>query len=257
MISQSEHHHNCHYTAKKHRGVVAVTLTLILILSTICFVFIHKASSPLRVDPKNNSAVVILDDGCPNPSSAAHFRVTCTTISGATGQGVHSSMLLKTLVNIDNNIKVPFHELIFINIADIDSKSSKSAIAEGLRLAQEFDPLAINLSYSLSQQDAEIDHALRDLADSDIKVFVAYSNLSFEEDSFPASSKFSIGVKIGESTARKNSNTIVVQRELVEDFSQEHPSTSAASIIALAFDSICSQKPQQNATATKKMCPFF
>lgn len=256
MISKSEHHHNCRYTAKKHRRVVAVTLMLILILSTICFVFIHKALSPLRVEPKNNSAVVILDDGCPNPSSAAHFRVTCTTTSGATGQGVHSSMLLKTLVNIDNNINVPFHELIFINIADTDSKSSKSAIAEGLRLAQELDPLAINLSYSLSQQDIEIENLLQDLASNDIKIFAAYSNLFFEEESFPASSSSTIGVKIGERTTRRDDNNLMIESELVENISQEHPSTSAASIIALAFDSICSQKPQQNAMATK-MCPFF
>lgn len=256
MISESEHHHNCRYIAKKHRRVVAVTLTLILILSSIYFVFIHKALSPLRVEPKNNSAVVILDDGCPNPSGAAHFRVTCKTISGAAGKGAHSSMLLKTLVNIDNNINVPFRELIFINIADTDGKSSKFAIAEGLRLAQEFDPLVINLSYSLSQQDIEIEHLLQNLASNDIKIFAAYSNFFFEEESFPASSPSTIGVKIGERTTRRDGNNLMLESELVESISQEHPSTSAASIIALAFDSICSKKPQQNAMATK-MCPFF
>ncbi|MBV7362844.1 hypothetical protein KRX54_00115 [Actinomycetaceae bacterium TAE3-ERU4] len=229
---------------------MAVVLALTFILIFVCSILAYKRLSPVRAGQNHNGTVVILDDGCPDTSVTTNFRVACESIFGAAGQGVHSSMLLKTLINFDRDFGLPIKDLIFVNIADVDGRSSKLAIAEGLRLAKSFNPLAINLSYSLSRRDTEIDHALQDLADSDIKVFVAYSNLFFEEDSFPASSKFSIGVKIGESTARENHNTIVVQRELVEDFSQEQPSTSAASILALAYTLICEVKPESTDSET-------
>lgn len=189
MFSKSDSYRSCRCVVKNHCHVATATLifVLTLIAIAICFVFACKPLSLVHEEPKKNSAVVILDDGCPDTSNAANFRVTCTAVSGAAGKGMHSSMLLRTLINIDRNVYVPFQDLVFVDIADADGRSSKSAITKGLRLAQEYDPLAINLSYSLSQTDIEIEHLLQDLTSNDIKVFAAYSNLFFEEESFPAS----------------------------------------------------------------------
>lgn len=235
----------CRYSAISERLVPTAALLLAICIAVISSMLVSCAPSP---SAEYNSArrLVVLDDGCPNGRVPSGIKLTCDSTSGAMGGGDHASMILKTLTSVADYVDIPVDELVFINISDADGRSSKHAILEGLQIATKLQPLAVNISYSLTHRDDQIEQLLEDLTTRNTRIFASYSNLFLEEESFPASSIFTVGVKTGETTSAENDNTIIIEKSLVEEFSDERASTSAASIIALALSLACEVEQDAN-----------